>query len=403
MSWSRADEQFAKDLASRLESDGITTQMDQECESCGKQFTIQKQSEIRSARHIVCIASGHWGKSARTSLERYSASIKDPVDYLGQLLPIFLSDRTTLPSFMRPLAGIDCTTPGSLDRQYLVIRDHILYTRQRAPKSPPTFHSPLPKAGSRLPPLNCVFVLGHPGAGKSTFSRVLKRSLAKRGFAVEEQSDYPFLQALFRLDVLRGNETRFDADPVSEFRIKDPAVFEEALTLIHDEVIALEPPKKTVRIIELARARYGISFLHCTLRALPNSIIVYIDAPLSTCRERNEGRRSVLETLSVGKTHLEDLFDRDPDMHYVPPSAYEDRNGDLEGNQFILALMPTRGFFRMENMGGDLDEYEEKCRNLAGNEILPLAEKAEEIAAFHGRRIKSLQRFSINRRERQNV
>ena len=74
------------------------------------------------------------------------------------------------------------------------------------------------------------------------------QDLANRGISAERITDYPFLQALFRLDIARGDKRRFEPDSSSEFKVKDSAVYDEALKLIHDELMASDVAPESVRV-----------------------------------------------------------------------------------------------------------------------------------------------------------
>jgi len=257
--------------------------------------------------------------------------------------------------------------------------------------------------GSHLPPLGYVFVVGHPGAGKSTFCRFLKDSLAGRGISVSKRSDYPFLQALFRLDLARGDTRRFDPDAKSEFKVKDLSVFDEALKLIHDEIIAAEVMPRSLRVVEFSRPHYDSSFLYYTLRALVNSAIVHVDAPLDICQIRNESRRRDLEKRLAGVEPANEAFDFDPDTHYVPPPVYERYRRDAqewEDQTLVLALMPTRGYFRIDNAGDDLAAYRTNCQNVINQYLTPLIDVPEPLKDFYRRRISALEAFVSHARKR---
>src|SRR5882762_9347658 len=153
ISYSHDDEAFAKDLAARLERDGVTTWMDYKDAGWGKSFPFEIEAVINETRHILCIISKSWAASAWCRLERYSAMIADPDGYLGKLLPILLSDSESIPAFMRPLVYIDCRESDSLDRHYARIRDHIKGTRPRTRSAPPVLPPLVDAGGTHLPPL----------------------------------------------------------------------------------------------------------------------------------------------------------------------------------------------------------------------------------------------------------
>lgn len=397
MSYSSEDQAFARELVQRLEADGISVWIDYKDAVWGTPFPASIEAGLDQARHIICLMSRNWTSSAWSRIERYSAMVDDPDGFLGKLLPILIDPDTEVPRFMKPLVYLDCTKPGGLAREYKRIRDHI---RTTGALKKQTGGTALPRlldaGGTHLPALGYVLVVGHPGAGKSTFARVLAAHGSERGMNVERRSDYPFLQALFRLDMARGNAKRFEPDPKSEFRVKDLAVYDEALKLIHDEIISADVPPNTLRIVEFSRPHYDSAFLYYTMRALVNSAIVHINAPLSICQHRNELRRHYLERRLAGVVSPADAFDFDPDVHYVPPSVYERYSNEAEGRAdqaLVLALMPARAYVPVDNSGDRLDEYRTACSNIVVDILHPLIDAPEKLANFYRRRTQALQSF----------
>jgi len=396
ISYSHDDELFARQLEERLSADGISVWIDYKSVKWGEPFPALIEEGLNQARHIICLMSPSWTSSAWSSLERYSTIVDDPNGYLGKLLPILISHETSIPPFMRPLAYIDCTGPGALDHEYARIRDHILRARLSKQKISRELPRLLDAGGAHLPELGYVFVVGHPGAGKSTFSRVFQSYGSRHGFSVDKRSDYLFLQALFRLDLARNDRTRFDTDPKSEFRVKDLAVFDEALKLIHDEIAGAHVPSGTLRIIEFSRPHYDSSFLYYTMRALVNSAIVHVKAPLEVCQARNELRRRSLEKRLAGVEVSNDVFDSDPDTHYVPPSVYDRYRRDSEewANQDLaLALMPARAYVPINNVDDDLVAYRAACEAIIDQSLKPLIDGPEKLVDFYRRRINALEGF----------
>ena len=397
ISYSHKDQAFARELTRRLEADGISVWIDYKSATWGKPFPASIEEGLDRTRHIICLMSPSWAASAWSAIERYSAMVDDPDGFLGKLLPIRIDPETAVPRFVKPLVYLDCSTAGALDREYPRILEHIRATRAaERPAAPNTRFPLLDSGGSHLPALGYVLVVGHPGAGKSTFARVLAADAAERGITVERRSDYPFLQALFRLDLARGNTKRFDPDAKSEFRVKDLRVYDEALKLIHDEIIAADAPDNTLRIVEFSRPHYDSAFLYYTLRALVNSAIVHVKAPLVVCQARNELRRQHLEKRLAGIATPGDAFDFDPDTHYVPPSVYERYMRESEGwsdQSLVLALMPARAYVPVDNSGDDLDEYKQVARKIAIQTLRPLIDAPEKLSSFYERRIAALQSF----------
>ena len=322
--------------------------------------------------------------------------VDDPNGFIGRLLPILVSPNTDIPRFMMPLKYIDCARDGALAHEYPRIRDHILQTRFANQPSPNEVPRLLDAGGSHLAALKYVFVVGHPGAGKSTFARVLQSYGAPHGLSITKRSDYLFLQALFRLDLARGDTQRFELDAKSEFRVKDLKVYDEALKLVHDEIIGTRVPQDELRVVEFSRPHYDSSFLYYTMRALVNSAIVHINAPLDTCIARNERRRRSLERRLAGVEEPRDAFDEDPDLHYTPPAVfdrYRTKSDEWVDQDLVLALMPARAYVPIPNAGDDLEIYRSVCEEAITRSLEPLIGGPEKLASFYRRRIAALEGF----------
>jgi energy-coupling factor transporter ATP-binding protein EcfA2 len=397
ISYSHDDEEIAKELATRLESDGVSVWIDYKNGTWGKPFPASIEEGLDETRHILCLMSPNWVNSAWCKIERYSGMVDDPDGFIGKLLPILLSKETKVPRFMKPLVYKDFTKGNALDREYPSIRDHILSTRK--PTRGRRTYKLIQEDGYHIPPLGYVFVVGHPGAGKSTFCRVVESVLSKRGIKITRRSDYPFLQALYRLDSARGDYSRFNIDPISEFKVIDQTVYDEALRLIHDEIIGTEVPADELRLIEFSRPHYDSCFLHYTMRALVNSAIVHIDAPILVCKERNERRRIKLARLLAGVEPNPEAFDFDPDMHYVPELVYERyqrAENQYDDQALVLALMPARAYFHLPNEGKDLAAYRDAASKLLTNKITPMIKVPEPLNQFYQRRIHAVEEFVAN-------
>jgi hypothetical protein len=390
ISHSPSDRAFAEELNRRLVADGLSTWVDdRDASSIGR--------ALDQARHIVCLMSPSWTNTAWFTLERYSTMVDDADGFLGKLLPILVSRGTNFPRFMKPLLYFDCAEPGALERHYPRIRDRIRCTRLEERRETPTpALQALPSGGADLPPIGHIFVVGNPGAGKSTFCRFMMESLAEHQVPAVKRSDYPFLQALFRLDLARGNRARFGVDPKSEFTVKDLAVYDEALKLVHDQILAPSQSSKALTVIEFSRPYYDHAFLYYTLRALVNSAIVHVDTPLAICRARNETRRLELERRLAAVQHTGGAFDFDADIHYVPTTVYERYQREAQewvDQSLVFALMPARGYFRVDNSDDNFSRIRATSRKTVAQDLMPLIKSPEQLNAFYRRRIGALEAF----------
>jgi hypothetical protein len=389
ISSSANDRAFAEALSQRLQADGITIWTD-------TRDTVSIERGLDSVRHIICLISPSWDSTAWFTLERYSVMVDDLDGFLGKLVPVVLSKGTTIPRFMKPLPYFDCSDPGSLDRVYPAIRDRIRCTRLAERRETPAPVLPALPASGDLPRIGYVFVVGNPGAGKSTFCRFMMESLAEHHVPAVKRSDYPYLQAMFRLDLARGNRARFGVDPKSEFTVRDLAVYDEALKLVHDQILAPPATPNTLTVIEFSRPYYDHAFLYYTLRALVNSAIVHVDTPLAICRARNETRRLELERRLAAVEHTGGAFDFDADIHYVPTSVYERYQREAQetvDQSLVFALMPARGYFRVDNSDDNFSRIRAVSRRTVAQDIMPLVRSSEQVNDFYRRRIAALEAF----------
>jgi hypothetical protein len=114
------------------------------------------------------------------------------------------------------------------------------------------------------------------------------------------------------------------------------------------------------------------------------------------CESRNESRRKDLERRLAGAEPASEVFDLQPDTHYVPPSVYDRYRRDAQewdDQALVLALMPARGYFRIDNSGDDLAAYRTACQNLISRYLAPLIEAPERLSDFYKRRISALEAF----------
>jgi hypothetical protein len=242
-----------------------------------------------------------------------------------------------------------------------------------------------------------VFVVGTPGAGKSLICQELEKILKGNDFKCSRHGDYPFLQLLYKTDMDSDCHDRFKSDPKSEFVVLDQSVYDKALELVYDNILKNARGSRTIKIIEFSRPRYDTSFLYYTLEALGQSVIVHASASIQVCIERNERRKAMLEARLKGH-YAAQVFNEDPDVHYVPPSVMsnfyakdeEEDQRRSRDQKMVLSLMPARSYFCLDNSADDKDAFRATVRQMAEDELLPLLERGESYEAYYYRRREQL-------------
>jgi predicted kinase len=124
-----------------------------------------------------------------------------------------------------------------------------------------------------------VFLIGRPGAGKSTFARYLTRALISTN--VLYLNDYELLLA--RTKSLAANQIKWE--PNGQFEVLDRAVFDG---LFSDLVkpVASNRGKRPI-IVEFSRGLYVPIFAAITGLNEGPFTIIYVDTPLESCIQRN--------------------------------------------------------------------------------------------------------------------
>ena len=130
-----------------------------------------------------------------------------------------------------------------------------------------------------------------------------------------------------------------------------------------------------------------------------NSAIVHVDAPIPVCKQRNEQRKLALAKRRAGVEPNTDAFDYDPDIHYVPDFVYrryQKAESDFDNQALVLALMPARAYFRIENTGSNLAKYRALAGKLVNDRLAPMIDVSEPLNDFYRRRIYAVEAFVAN-------
>jgi hypothetical protein len=316
------------------------------------------------AQTILLLSPG-WLESEWPQIQRHVASSSiDSLDLVARLLLLRPDSETPVPPLLRPMIE-----PS---------RRFLSPTGQRLDAAAVVrylLHSP----GSIRPAashLRQVFVLGHPGAGKSAFCALLEKQLEARGCPSSRIDLYRYLQVLFRCDALQGNAARFAPDPDCEFTITDATMFDRSLHVMAGHLHAREAAADGIDIVELSFA-HGPALTEL-LRSFPHSAIVHVDSSVDVCEARNASRGERLRQSLADANTSSEGFDRDPDLHYVPPDFYQ--NYRAAGMAMPPQLRYTAPlYFHIENHGDDLAAYHTDCVRLAEDELLPRAGVGDKI------------------------
>lgn len=249
-------------------------------------------------------------------------------------------------------------------------------------------------------PVRYLFVVGTPGAGKSTVGRELEALLQASKFQVNRAGDYPYLQKLFHSDMKQERRDRFRADPEAEFEVLDPAIYDEALKLLWEDQLSQseESQQRIVHIVEFSRPAYDTSFSYYPLKILMHGVVIHVAASIEICRVRNDRRREALANKQRDDQNRHTIFSEDPDLHYVPDAVMskyyaKDANEDrkrLYLQRRALSFLPFRGYFQLDNSGDDREAFIERVRAVAAPNLLPLIKNPEPFSTYYDRRIECM-------------
>jgi len=143
---------------------------------------------------------------------------------------------------------------------------------------------------------SAIFVLGRPGSGKSTVSRLVCSELYRQGFphSLSILSDY---RILYRWSRSAERTAAFDRTPSDSFRVTNKEVLDDALKALAAQALARP---QVMPIVEFARASYVEAFANFPRGFVHNSLIVYVNASPDLCRLRNTAQESARITYDSG-------------------------------------------------------------------------------------------------------
>jgi hypothetical protein len=341
-------------------SHGADTQAEaEELERLLREQGVVARKNFEPESPTILLLSPGWVESEWPDIERRLSSPSiDSLDLITRLLALRTAPDAFVPPLLRPI----------IDHG-----DRFFSRRERRLNASAVIRYLLHAPGHGRPArsyLRQIFVLGHPGAGKSAFCALLEKHLESRGCPSSKIDLYRYLQVLFRCDALQENTARFTPDADCEFAITDAAILDRSLHVMCGHLHAREAAADGIDIVELSFSHGPV--LTDLLRTFPHSAIVHVDSPVDICEARNASRGELLRQSLARAATSSEGFDLEPDLHYVPPDFYEKyRAAGMEMPPQLRHATPL--FFRIENHGENLAAYHADCVQLAEGELLPRA------------------------------
>ncbi len=189
-----------------------------------------------------------------------------------------------------------------------------------------------------------IYLIGKPGAGKSTVARTCISYLT---------DDFPKATTahIDEYELLLGHTKTLRSDQVTwlsqgRFEIVDRSLFDELLVELKER-IAQEASTKSFIFAEFARSSYIRAFDEILPVGQDCHLVVYVQAPLEVCRKRNRERPSEMQFRSVPDSVLTTFYHEDDFL------VARERFGD----RFIV----------VSNASSSLDDLNCACRKLVSS------------------------------------
>jgi thymidylate kinase len=132
-----------------------------------------------------------------------------------------------------------------------------------------------------------LFVLGHPGSGKSTVSRYIVDYVGsqRNGWTANRFNDYDIM-----LEMFLSEEHKHRFHPTHKhlgFNVHDPLVYDEALKKLENIVkTPFSSSHNELIVIEFARNDYKKALQQFSPDFLSNTYIIFLDVDISICLRR---------------------------------------------------------------------------------------------------------------------
>jgi adenylate kinase family enzyme len=160
-----------------------------------------------------------------------------------------------------------------------------------------------------------LFVLGHPGSGKSTVSRYIERYTKQKYadyWSTSRINDYSILSDMSKHDT---KHKRFQLTEHEGFIVHDLQKYNQALKKLERKALkkvketqVSSPSQKKLLVIEFARKNYHEALENFNASFLQDAYFVFLDVDIQTC---------------INRVHHRINNQRSPDDHFVHESILE--------------------------------------------------------------------------------
>ena len=141
-----------------------------------------------------------------------------------------------------------------------------------------------------------LFILGHPGSGKSTAYRHIKELIEQKfkWWSTNRFNDYDILYEMFQFEqryLYFLKKKQFSKTDHDGFDVRDFTVLDTALKELEKQVrLRCSPSKDEIIIIEFARDDYKQALKQFSPNFLKDAYFLSIEADIQTCIERVKKR-----------------------------------------------------------------------------------------------------------------
>jgi thymidylate kinase len=187
-----------------------------------------------------------------------------------------------------------------------------------------------------------LFVLGHPGSGKSTVSRYIVDyvSSQRNGWTANRFNDYDIM-----LEMFLSEEHKHRFHPTKKhlgFNVHDPLVYDEALKKLENIVqTPFSSSPNELIVIEFDRNDYKKALQQFSPDFLSNTYIIFLDVDIGTCLRRISER--VAHPAGIDDHYVSSNIFRN--YRHTNPKQFISSNlkTDFGFNEDVILIMNNRG------------------------------------------------------------